>query len=106
MAKMMRLLSEDQDLDIEALQWPEFTGQQLQEIAGGCELSLAAPREHCENVQKLVREQVKGSDLTLATEFVAIYLFIKVKASRPNDVSVLGAPRRKSVIKRENGRFS
>ena len=79
-AKMMRL-QWTQDLDIEILEarghWA--TMEELLEV-----VKFHLPRY--ENTVKICRSvpgQVNPSDLTFATKFVAMYLFIKVKGSRP-----------------------
>ena len=79
-AKMMRL-QWTQDLDIETLDarghWA--TMEELLEV-----VTFHLPR--CENTVKTCKTipgQVNPSDLTFATKFVAVYLFIKVKGSRP-----------------------
>ncbi|XP_044171865.1 uncharacterized protein LOC114957030 [Acropora millepora] len=79
-AKMMRL-QWTQDLDVESLEarghWPSM--EELLEV-----VSFHLPRyeqtvKTCQNDPG----QVNPSDLTFATKFVATYLFIKVKGSRP-----------------------
>ena len=79
-AKMMRL-QWTQDFDIETLEarghWA--TMEELLEV-----VKFHLPRN--ENTVKICKSspaQVNPSDLTLATKFVAMYLFIKVKGSRP-----------------------
>ena len=79
-AKMMRL-QWTQDLDIETLEarghWA--TMEELLEV-----VKFHLPRY--ENRVKMCKSspaQVNPSDLTFATKFVAMYLFIKVKGSRP-----------------------
>ena len=79
-AKMMRL-QWTQDLDIETLEarghWA--TMAELLEV-----VKFHLP--HYENTVKICKSspaQVNPSDLTFATKFVAMYLFIKVKGSRP-----------------------
>ena len=79
-AKMMRL-QWTQDLDIETLEarghWA--TMEELLEV-----VKFHLPRY--ENTVKMCKSspaQVNPSDLTFATKFVAMYLFIKVKGSRP-----------------------
>ena len=79
-AKMMRL-QWTQDLDIETLEsrghWA--TMEELLQV-----VTFHLPRY--ENTVKMCKTspgQVNPSDLTFATKFVAMYLFIKVKGSRP-----------------------
>ena len=79
-AKMMRL-QWTQDLDIETLEarghWA--TMEELLEV-----VTFHLPRY--ENTIKMCKTkpgQVNPSDLTFATKFLAMYLFIKVKGSRP-----------------------
>ena len=79
-AKMMRL-QWTQDFDIETLEarghWA--TMEELLEV-----VKFHLPRY--ENIVKICKSspaQVNPSDLTFATKFVAMYLFIKVKGSRP-----------------------
>ena len=79
-AKMMRL-QWTQDFDIETLEarghWA--TMEELLEV-----VKFHLPRY--ENTVKICKSspvQVNPSDLTFATKFVAMYLFIKVKGSRP-----------------------
>ena len=79
-AKMMRL-QWTQDFDIETLEarghWA--TMEELLEV-----MKFHLPRY--ENTMKICKSspaQVNPSDLTFATNFVAMYLFIKVKGSRP-----------------------
>ena len=79
-AKMMRL-QWTQDLDIETLEarghWA--TMEELLEV-----VKFHLPRD--ENTVKMGKTspaQVNPSDLTFATKFVAMYVFIKVKGSRP-----------------------
>ena len=79
-AKMMRL-QWTQDLDIETLEarghWA--TMEELLEV-----VKFHLP--HYENTVKICKlspAQANPSDLTFATKFVAMYLFIKVKGSRP-----------------------
>ena len=79
-AKMMRL-QWTRDLDIETLEtrghWA--TMEELLEV-----VKFHLPRY--ENTVKLCKTspaQVNPSDLTFATKFIAMYLFIKVKGSRP-----------------------
>ena len=79
-AKMMRL-QWTQDLDIETLEarghWA--TMEELLEV-----VKFHLPRyENTVKVCKTSPAQVNPSDLTFATKFVAMYLFIKVKGSRP-----------------------
>ena len=78
-AKMMRL-QWTQDLDIETLEarghWA--TMAELLEV-----VKFHLPRyENTVKICKSSPAQVNPSDLTLATKFVAMYLFIKVKGSR------------------------
>ena len=79
-AKMMRL-QWTQDLDIETLEarghWA--TMEELLEV-----VKFHLPRyENTVKICKSSPAQVNPSDLTFATKFVAMYLFIKVKGSRP-----------------------
>ena len=79
-AKMMRL-QWTQDLDIETLEarghWA--TMAELLEV-----VKFHLPRyENTVKICKSSPAQVNPSDLTFATKFVAMYLFIKVKGSRP-----------------------
>ena len=79
-AKMMRL-QWTQDLDIETLEarghWA--TMEELLEV-----VKFHLPRyENTVKTCKSSPAQVNPSDLTFATKFVAMYLFIKVKGSRP-----------------------
>ena len=79
-AKMMRLQS-TQDFDIETLEarghWA--TMEELLEV-----VKFHLPRyENTLMICKSSPAQVNPSDLTFATKFVAMYLFIKVKGSRP-----------------------
>ena len=79
-AKMMRL-QWTQDLDIETLEarghWE--TMAELLEV-----VKFHLPRyENTVKICKSSPAQVNPSDLTFATKFVAMYLFIKVKGSRP-----------------------
>ena len=79
-AKMMRL-QWTQDLDIETLEarghWA--TMEELLEV-----VKIHLPRyENTVKICKSSPNQVNPSDLTFATKFVAMYLFIKVKGSRP-----------------------
>ena len=79
-AKMMRL-QWTQDLDIETLDarghWA--TMEDLLEV-----VTFHLPRyENTVKTCKTIPGQVNPSDLTFATKFVAVYLFIKVKGSRP-----------------------
>jgi len=79
-AKMMRL-QWTQDLDIETLDaWGHWaTMDELLE-----EVKFHLPRyENTVKTCKTIPGQVSPSDLTFATKFVAVYLFIKVKRSRP-----------------------
>ena len=78
--KMMRL-QWTQDLDIETLEarghWA--TMEELLEV-----VKFHLPRyENTVKICKSSPAQVNPSDLTFATKFVAMYLFIKVKGSRP-----------------------
>ena len=77
---MMRLQS-TQDLDIETLEarghWAAM--EELLEV-----VKFHLPRyENTVKICKSSPAQVNPSDLTFATRFVAMYLFIKVKGSRP-----------------------
>ena len=79
-AKMMRL-QWTQDLDIETLEarghWA--TMEELLEV-----VKFHLPRyENTVKICKSSPAQVNPSDLTFATKFVAMYLFFKVKGSRP-----------------------
>ena len=79
-AKMMRL-QWTHDLDIETLEarghWA--TMEELWEV-----VKFHLPRyENTVKICKSSPAQVNPSDLTFATKFVAMYLFIKVKGSRP-----------------------
>ncbi|KAL9954646.1 hypothetical protein ACROYT_G042211 [Oculina patagonica] len=79
-AKMMRL-QWTQDLDIETLDarghWA--TMEELLEV-----VTFHLPRfENTVKTCKTLPGQVNPSDLTFSTKFVAVYLFIKVKGSRP-----------------------
>ena len=79
-AKMMRL-QWTQDFDIETLEarghWE--TMEELLEV-----VKFHLPRyENTVKICKSSPAQVNPSDLTFATKFVAMYLFIKVKGSRP-----------------------
>ena len=79
-AKMMRL-QWTQDLDIETLEarghWA--TMEELLEV-----VKIHLPRyENTVKICKSSPNQVNPSDLTFTTKFVAMYLFIKVKGSRP-----------------------
>ena len=79
-AKMMRL-QWTQDLDIETLEarghWA--TMEELLEV-----VKFHLPRyENTVKICKSSPAQANPSDLTFATKFVAMYLFIKVKESRP-----------------------
>ena len=70
-----------QDLDIETLEarghWA--TMEELLEV-----VKFHLPRyENTVKICKSSPAQVNASDLTFATKFVAMYLFIKVKGSRP-----------------------
>ena len=78
--KMMRL-QWTQDLDIETLEarghWA--TMEELLEV-----VTFHLPRyENTIKMCKTKPDQVNPSDLTFATKFLAMYLFIKVKGSRP-----------------------
>ena len=79
-AKKMRL-QWTQDLDIETLDarghWA--TMEELLEV-----VTFHLPRhENTVKTCKTIPDQVNPSDLTFATKFVAVYLFIKVKGARP-----------------------
>ena len=79
-AKMMRL-QWTQDLDIETLEarghWA--TMEEMLEV-----VTYHLPRyEHTVKMCETKPSQVNPSDLTFATKFLAMYLFIKVKGSRP-----------------------
>ena len=77
---MMRL-QWTQDLDIETL---EARGHwaTMEELLGVVKFHLP-PYENTVKICKSSPAQVNPSDLTFATKFVAMYLFIKVKGSRP-----------------------
>ena len=99
-AKMMRL-KWTQDLDIETLEarghWA--TMEELLQV-----VTFHLPRY--ENTVKSCStdpDQVNPSDLTFATKFVATYLFIKVKGSRPMTYQYLTVDMVKTA--KENGGF-
>ena len=78
-AKMMRL-QRTQDFDIETLEarghWPT-----MEELLEAVKFHLPRYKNTVKNC-KSNPAQVNSSDLTFATKFVAVYLFIKVKGSR------------------------
>ena len=99
-AKMMRL-QWTQDLDIETLDarghWA--TLEELLEV-----VTFHLPRyENTVKTCKTSPGQVNPSDLTFATKFVAVYLFIKVKGSRPMTYQYLTVDMVKTA--KENGGF-
>ena len=95
-AKMMRL-QWTQDLDIETLKaeghW--VTMEELLEV-----VKIHLPRyENTVKICKSSPAQVNPSELIFATKLVAMYLFIKVKGSRPMTYQYLIA------TAKENGGF-
>ena len=99
-AKMMRL-QWTQDLDIETLDarghWA--TMEELLEV-----VTFHLPRyENTVKTCKTIPGQVNPSDLTFATKFVAVYLFIKVKGSRPMTYQYLTVDMVRTA--KENGEF-
>jgi len=99
-AKMMRL-QWTQDLDIETLDarghWA--TMEELLEV-----VTFHLPRyENTVKTCKTIPGQVNPSDLTFATKFVAVYLFIKVKGSRPTTYQYLTVDM--VTTAKENGGF-
>lgn len=99
-AKMMRL-QWTQDLDIETLDarghWA--TMEELLEV-----VTFHLPRyENTVKTCKTIPGQVNPSDLTFATKFVAVYLFIKVKGSRPMTYQYLTVDMVRTA--KENGGF-
>ena len=99
-AKMMRL-QWTQDLDIETLDarghWA--TMEELLEV-----VTFHLPRyENTVKTCKTIPGQVNPSDLTFATKFVAVYLFIKVKGSRPMTYQYLTVDMLRTA--KENGGF-
>ena len=99
-AKMMRL-QWTQDLDIETLDarghWA--TMEELLEV-----VTFHLPRyENTVKTCKTIPGQVNPSDLTFATKFVAVYLFIKVKGSRPMTYQYLTVDMVRAA--KENGGF-
>ena len=79
-AKMMRL-QWTQDLDIETLDARGYwaTMEELLKV-----VTFHLPRyENTVKTCKTIPGQVNPSDVTFATKFVAVYLFFKVKGSRP-----------------------
>ena len=99
-AKMMRL-QWTQDLDIETLDarghWA--TMEELLEV-----VTFHLPRyENTGKTCKTIPGQVNPSDLTFATKFVAVYLFIKVKGSRPMTYRYLTVDMVRAA--KENGGF-
>ena len=99
-AKMMRL-QWTQDLDIETLDarghWA--TMEELLEV-----VTFHLPRyENTVKRCKTIPGQVNPLDLTFATKFVAVYLFIKVKGSRPMTYQYLTVDMVKTA--KENGGF-
>ena len=99
-AKMMRL-QWTQDLDIETLDarghWA--TMEELLEV-----VTFYLPRyENTVKTCKTIPGQVNPSDLTFATKFVAVHLFIKVKGSRPMTYQYLTVDMLRTA--KENGGF-
>ena len=99
-AKMMRL-QWTQDLDIKTLDarghWA--TMEELLEV-----VTFHLPRyENTVKTCKAGQGQVNPSDLTFATKFVAVYLFIKVKGSRPMTYQYLTVDMVRTA--KENGGF-
>ena len=99
-AKMMRL-QWTQDLDIETLDarghWA--TMEELLEV-----VTFHLPRyENTVKTCKTSPGQVNPSDLTFATKFVAVYLLIKVKGSRPMTYQYLTVDMVRTA--KENGGF-
>ena len=99
-AKMMRL-QWTQDLDIETLDarghWA--TMEELLEV-----VTYHLPRyENTVKTCKTIPGQVNPSDLTFAAKFVAVYLFIKVKGSRPMTYQYLTVDMVRAA--QENGGF-
>ena len=99
-AKMMRL-QWTQDLDIETLDakghWA--TMEELLEV-----VTFHLPcYENTVKTCKTIPSQVNPLDLTFATRFVAVYLFIKVKGSRPMTYQYLTVDMVKTA--KENGGF-
>ena len=99
-AKMMRL-QWTQDLDIETLDarghWA--TMEDLLEV-----VTFHLPRyENTVKTCTTIPGQVNPSDLTFATKFVAVYLFIKVKGSRPMTYQYLTVDMVRTA--KENGGF-
>ena len=99
-AKMMRL-KWTQDLDIETLDarghWA--TMEELFEV-----VTFRLPGyENTMKTCKAIPSQVNPLDLTFATRFVAVYLFIKVKGSRPVTYQYLTVDMVKTA--KENGGF-
>ena len=97
---MMRL-QWTQDLDIETLDarghWA--TMEELLEV-----VTFHLPRyENTVKTCKTIPGQVNPSDLTFATKFVAVYLFIKVKGSRPMTYQYLTVDMVRAA--KENGGF-
>ena len=97
---MMRL-QWTQDLDIETLDarghWA--TMEELLEV-----VTFHLPRyENTVKTCKTIPGQVNPSDLTFATKFVAVYLFIKVKGSRPMTYQYLTVDMVRTA--KENGGF-
>ena len=97
---MMRL-QWTQDLDIETLDarghW--VTMEELIEV-----VTYHLPRyENTVKTCKTIPGQVNPSDLTFATKFVAVYLFIKVKGSRPMTYQYLKVDMVRAA--KENGGF-
>ena len=99
-AKMIRL-QWTQDLDIETLDarghWA--TMEELLEV-----VTFHLPRyENTVKTCRTIPGQVNPSDLTFATKFVAVYLFIKVKGSRPMTYQYLTVDMVRAA--KENGGF-
>ena len=99
-AKMMRL-QWTQDLGIETFNarghWA--TMEELLEVV----TFHLARYEHTVKTCKTIPSQVNPLDLTFATRFVAMYLFIKVKGSRPMTYQYLTVDMVKTA--KENGGF-
>ena len=77
---MMRL-QWTQDLDIETLEARGHCAT-MEELLEVVKVHLPC-HENTVKICKSIPAQVNPSDLTFATKFVAMYLFIKVKGSRP-----------------------
>ena len=90
-----------QDLDIESLDAREHwaTMEELLEV-----VTFHLPRyENIVKTCKTIPGQVNPSGLTFATKFVAVYLFIKVKGSRPMTYQYLTVDMVRAA--KENGWF-